>query len=128
MREHVNPLTNILGYWSLKTETGELYTEGLENFILFIPLTLLMFWALKKQLFQNKEITLFTVLKKATIISFGCSLGIEVTQLIFSIGWFQISDLVFNTLGGMFGGVIYAGGYRCVKKIKILVKYIKTCR
>lgn len=41
-------------------------------------------------------------------ISFLFSLGIEFTQLFLKLGSFQLSDLVYNTLGGLIGGLIYA--------------------
>ena len=36
---------------------------------------------------------------------------IEFTQLLFHLGTFQISDLTYNTLGGVAGGIIYYLGY-----------------
>ena len=35
------------------------------------------------------------------------SFMIEFTQLLFHLGTFQISDLFFNTIGGLVGGIIY---------------------
>ena len=32
---------------------------------------------------------------------------IEFTQLLFHLGTFQISDLFFNKIGGLAGGIIY---------------------
>lgn len=33
-------------------------------------------------------------------------------QLIFAIGTFQVSDLVYNTISGVIGGVIYKMSYK----------------
>ena len=45
-------------------------------------------------------------------ISFSFSLGIELCQILFLVGTFQISDLVTNTAGGLIGGIIYWSYYR----------------
>lgn len=34
-----NPLQNVLGIWGLYNTNGTLYTENIENFILFLPFT-----------------------------------------------------------------------------------------
>ena len=46
------------------------------------------------------------------LISFGISFFIEINQLIFAIGTFQVSDLVYNTISGVIGGVIYKMSYK----------------
>ena len=40
------------------------------------------------------------------------SFVIEFSQLLFHLGTFQISDLVYNTLGGTIGGLMYYVIYR----------------
>ena len=52
-----------------------------------------------------------TWLKVAFIFSFA----IEMLQLFFRLGTWQLSDLFYNTVGGGFGGVLYYG-YYCLKK------------
>lgn len=51
---YTNALENITGNWYIRDETGKLYTEGIENVILFIPFTMLLLWALKTKLKNNK--------------------------------------------------------------------------
>lgn len=41
------------------------------------------------------------------LISFECSLVIELTQLVFKIGSFDVDDLLLNTLGGIIGCAVY---------------------
>lgn len=48
---------------------------------------------------------------KATKVVAVFSFMIEFTQLLFHLGTFQISDLSYNTLGGVAGGIIYYLGY-----------------
>ena len=40
-------------------------------------------------------------------IAFLSSLTIELLQLLLRLGTIQISDLFFNTVGGLVGGIIY---------------------
>ena len=41
------------------------------------------------------------------MIGFGLSLFIEMNQLFFKVGEFQVADLVYNTGGALIGGLIY---------------------
>ena len=51
----------------------------------------------------------------AILLSFGLSLCIETTQLIFKVGSFDVDDLLLNTLGGALGYVVY----RIVQRLRI---------
>lgn len=102
-----NPLGKIFGGWGLY-EDGQFTTESIENFMLFIPFSILMLWAFHRELLGSPEQIRFrkTVWKATKIV--GCfSFIIEFTQLLFHLGTFQISDLCYNTLGGAIGGIIY---------------------
>jgi glycopeptide antibiotics resistance protein len=41
------------------------------------------------------------------LISFELSIVIEITQLIFKVGSFDVDDIVLNTLGGLVGFILY---------------------
>lgn len=47
-------------------------------------------------------------------IAFGFSLIIEMLQLLLRLGIFQLSDIFYNTVGGVLGGICYWG----IMKIK----------
>ena len=38
--------------WGLYDGEGKLTTEAIENFMLFVPFTILLFWAFKNQIFD----------------------------------------------------------------------------
>ena len=101
-----NPLSNVMGSWGLYNENGEFTTEAIENFILFIPFTILLLWAMRedhwKELGKCRQ-----VLWKSMKIVFLFSLSIEFAQLFLRLGTFQLSDLVYNTAGGIVGGFLY---------------------
>ena len=42
-------------------------------------------------------------------IAFIFSISIEMLQLFLRLGTFQLSDLFYNTVGGMIGGLMYYG-------------------
>lgn len=51
----------------------------------------------------------------AILLSFGLSLGIELVQLVFRVGSFDVDDLFLNTLGGTLGFV----ANRIVQRMRI---------
>lgn len=73
--------------------------EAIENLIFFIPYT---FFLLQSSLLEKIK-----SIKDILILSFFTSLVIEVLQYITTLGTFQLSDLLYNTLGGLVGYVIY---------------------
>lgn len=70
--------------------------QASENIIFFIPFSFFMFLGF----FKDMEIK---VIKKIIGICFALSLIIESIQLITTLGTFQLSDIFYNVLGGIFG-------------------------
>lgn len=69
----------------------------IENVLLFLPYGFLYCWNSARK----KRILLCTLLGAAT------SLGIETMQLVTGRGYFQIDDIVTNTLGTLIGGLLF---------------------
>lgn len=113
----LNPLVNVMGGWSLYDANGQLTTESIENVILFMPFSALLLWAFGKKICGDR-ICFHKVIWKSCKIVFLCSLGIEVSQVIFRVGTFQVADLCYNTLGGIVGGIIYYMFYRMIYRGK----------
>lgn len=89
--------------------------EYIENFMLFVSFSILLFWAFQKELLDESENIRFgKTVWKATKVVAVFSFMIEFTQLLFHLGTFQISDLTYNTLGGAVGGMIYY----CIWKVR----------
>ena len=105
-----NPVSNVIGVWGLYNAKGELTTECIENFALFIPFAFLLLWAAKDRILSR--VTIKAVLWKSLKITFLFSFGIEMLQLLLRLGTWQLSDLFYNTLGGAVGGLIYYVGYK----------------
>lgn len=105
-----NPLSKIMGGWTLWNEEGEITTEAIENVLLMIPYTALLLWALKEWLL--KKVTLGRTLWQGIKYAFLTSVAIEFLQLFLRLGTFQLSDIFYNTLGGLLGSLIYYIGYK----------------
>ena len=90
----------------------------LENILLFIPFGILaahLHRKSRKRRIVNREVSdSFKVILsicgsivKITLIGMVCSLGIETLQLITGKGYFQLDDIVMNTIGTCIGCVGY---------------------
>ena len=75
--------------------------QAVENILFFIPISFFFYLAF----FDIKDFNL-NLLKKVVKFSFLLSLFIELTQLILTLGTFQLSDIVYNTIGGIIGYIL----------------------
>lgn len=105
-----NPVSNVIGTLGLYNSKGELTTECLENLALFIPFTVLLLWGGKDKILS--KMTIGETVWKTAKITFLFSFFIEALQLFLRLGTWQLSDLFYNTLGGVIGGLIYYVGYK----------------
>lgn len=112
-----NPVSNIIGTWGLYNEKGELTTEAFENLVLFMPFVILLLWCFREKI-VGETVKIFVVLRQSMVLVFLFSLGTELLQLLLRIGEFQLSDLFYNTLGGLIGGLIYWIGYKFTHRKK----------
>lgn len=103
-QSNYEPLSDVFGGWKIFQHkyTGLDY-QVIGNVIMFIPFAILLAAVLNS---YNCS------LKKNLAICLSCSfiysLFIELCQLITKRGTFQLSDLVWNTLGGLIGFIIYS--------------------
>lgn len=109
-----NPVSNVIGTWGLYNEKGELTTECLENLALFIPFTILLLWVRRDTILS--KVTIGEIVWKTTEITFLFSFAIEMLQLFLRLGTWQLSDIFYNTMGGVIGGLIYYVGYQFINR------------
>ncbi len=69
----------------------------IENIIMFIPMGMLLPSAFKR----------FRKFYKCVFVCFCLTVFIELVQLIFSIGYFELDDIMTNTVGGIIGWLIW---------------------
>mgnify|MGYP002095473878 FL=1 len=81
-----------------------LTTDSVENVLMLLPFTMLLMWAAKDKIL--KKVTFACIVKSSFKTAFLFSLSVELLQLFLRVGTFQLSDLCYNTLGGIIGGVI----------------------
>ena len=102
----MNPLSDVMGGWGIwGTVNGEqkLTTECIENVIMMVPFSSVVMWT-----FQEKmEKGLKKILWQSGKITFCFSVSIEMLQLLLRLGTFQLSDIFYNTVGGVLGGLVY---------------------
>ena len=79
------------GRWSM---------ECVENIILFVPYTFFYLQTL------TSHETLKS-LKSALVLAFSTSMFVELSQLIFWLGAFQLSDILYNVVGGISGWLLW---------------------
>ncbi len=117
---NVDPLANVMGEWSFFDQVNgkTVFNSSVpENLIMLAPFIFLLFFAFREEILKN-GVSFLKVIYKSLVISFVFSLSIETAQLLFHLGTWQLSDLVYNTLGGILGGVIYFIAYKIVRKHK----------
>ena len=104
----MNPLSKVMGGWGIwETVNGEqkLTTECIENVIMMVPFTSMVIWTFQEKVGSSWKKILWYCGKVAFIFS----ISIEMLQLFLRLGTFQLSDLFYNTVGGMIGGLMYYG-------------------
>ena len=112
----LNPLSNVLDGWGIwKTVNGEkqLTTECIENVIMMVPFSAAVLWTFGKKIGNGWK----KILWQSGKISFIFSISIEILQLLLRLGTFQLSDIFYNTVGGMIGGLIYCAVMKARKRL-----------
>ena len=112
----MNPLSDVMGGWGIwETVNGErqLTTECIENVIMMVPFTGMVMWTFQEKVGSGWK----KILCYSGKIAFGFSLMIEMLQLLLRLGTFQLSDIFYNTVGGMLGGLIYCVVMKARKRL-----------
>lgn len=104
----MNPLSNVMGGWDIwETVNGErkLTTECIENVIMMVPFSSVVMWTFQEKIENGWK----KILWQSGKIAFIFSVSIEMLQLLLRLGTFQLSDIFYNTVGGVLGGLMYYG-------------------
>ena len=112
----MNPLSKVMGGWGIwETVNGEqkLTTECIENVIMMMPFSAVVMWTFQKKAGNGWK----NIVWQSGRVAFIFSIVIEVLQLLLRLGTFQLSDIFYNTVGGVVGGVCYWGVMRVRKKL-----------
>ena len=112
----MNPLSNVMGGWGIwETVNGEqkLTTECIENVIMMVPFSAIVMWMFGEKIGNGWKKILWQSGKAAFIFS----IGIEMLQLLLRLGTFQLSDIFYNTVGGVLGGLMYCAVMKARKRL-----------
>ena len=112
----MNPLADVMGGWGIwETVNGEqkLTTECIENVIMMVPFSAVVLWTFGEKI----ENSLKKILWQSGKIAFCFSISIEMLQLLLRLGTFQLSDIFYNTVGGMIGGLLYYVAMKARKRL-----------
>ena len=112
----LNPLSDVMGGWGIwETKNGEqvLTTECIENVIMMVPFSTVVMWTFEEKIGNGWK----KMLWQSGKIAFIFSVSIEMQQLLLRLGTFQLSDIFYNTVGGVLGGVCYCGIKKVIQKM-----------
>ena len=112
----MNPLSKVMGGWGIwETVNGEqkLTTECIENVIMMVPFSAVVIWTFEEKIGNGWKKILWHSGKTAFIFS----VSIEMLQLLLRLGTFQLSDIFYNTVGGVLGGLMYCAVMKARKRL-----------
>ena len=112
----LNPLSDVMGGWGIwETKNGEqvLTTECIENVIMTVPFSSIVIWTFQEKMEKGWK----KILWYSGKIAFIFSISIEMLQLLLRLGTFQLSDIFYNTVGGMIGGLMYCAVMKARKHL-----------
>ena len=112
----LNPLSDVMGGWGIwETVNGEqkLTTECIENVIMMVPFSSVVMWAFEGKIGNGWK----KILSPSGKIAFIFSVIIEMLQLMLRLGTFQQSDIFYNTVGGILGGLLYYVAMKARKRL-----------
>ena len=90
-----------------------LTTEGIENVIMMVPFTGVLMGTFEEKTGNSWRKILWDSGKTALIFS----VSIETLQLLLRLGTCQLSDIFYNTVGGVIGGLMYYGIRKARKRL-----------
>ena len=112
----MNPLSDVMGGWGIwETVNGEqkLTTECIENVIIMVLFSVVVMWTFGEKIGNSLK----KILWQSGKIAFIFSVSIEMLQLLLRLGTFQLSDIFYNTAGGVLGGLMYCALMKARKRL-----------
>lgn len=103
-----NPLAIFFKGWSLfeRNSNGSIRLDfiAIENTFMLLPFTFMFL-----ETFNDKysKLSFKELMLKGFKVSLSFTLTIEISQLLLRLGTTQISDVIYNTIGGCFGALLF---------------------
>lgn len=102
-----------LGIWETVNGEQKLTTECIENVIMMVPFSAVVMWTFGEKIGNGWK----KILRQSGKIAFIFSVSIEMLQLLLRLGTFQLSDIFYNTVGGVLGGLMYCAVMKAKKRL-----------
>ena len=90
-----------------------LYYALIENVIMMVPFSAVVMWTFEEKIGNSLK----KILWQSGKIAFCFSVSIEMLQLSLRLGTFQLSDIFYNTVGGVLGGLMYCAVMKARKRL-----------
>ena len=101
------------GIWETVNGEQKLTTECIENVIMMVPFSAVVMWTFEDKIGNGWK----KILCYSGKIAFIFSVSIEMLQLLLRLGTFQLSDIFYNTVGGLLGGLMYCAVMKARKRL-----------
>ena len=98
----MNPLSDVMGGWGIW-----------DTVIMMVPFSSVVMWTFGEKMGSGWKKILWCSGK----IAFILSVSIEMLQLLLRLGTFQLSDIFYNTVGGVLGGLLYYVAMKVRKRL-----------
>ncbi|QJD86853.1 VanZ family protein [Cohnella herbarum] len=95
---------------NMQMNSGQDFLNLVGNVALFMPLGVFLFILLK-----NNGLSIVGVM----VLSFVLSLSLECAQAVFSLGVFDVDDLILNACGGLLGYLLYKIYFKLKEKAMV---------
>lgn len=80
---------------------------------MMVPFSAVVMWTFEEKIGNGWK----KILCNSGKIAFIFSVSIEMLQLLLRLGTFQLSDIFYNTVGGMIGGLMYYAAMRASRHL-----------
>ena len=112
----MNTLSDVMGRWGICEKVNgerQLTTECIENVIMMVTFSAVVMWTFGEKIGNGWK----KILWQSGKIAFIFSVSIEMLQLLLRLGTFQLSDIFYNTVGGVVGGLVYYATMKARKRL-----------
>ena len=110
---HLSGHNLTLDFSRMFRKSGQGPVETLSNIAVFVPFG----FFLGEWLASSNRTGSWRRIGLVTLAAFGLSLCIECLQLVLHVGFFEVTDLVMNTVGGVVGALMSAVMRKVVGKV-----------
>ena len=80
---------------------------------MMVPFSSVVMWTFEEKMEKGWN----KILWQSGKIAFIFSVSIEMLQLLLRLGTFQLSDIFYNTVGGVVGGLVYYATMKARKRL-----------